>query len=243
MPASPLTVELAGHRRRIERPDGATTLTFGRGAELDVDSNPFLHRQVGRLVADDDLWWIECLGEWTPLTVTSDGCSAQLTHRSRVPITHHETVIRFGAGACNYELRVHLDEPPTPSTLPVGPPPDGITATFRALELPLNDEQRLMVLALAEGRLRTPERPTVLPSNVAAAQRLGWSTAKYNRKLDWLCHKLHQQGVAGMKAERRRANDRRRLLVEHMVGHGYVTAADLVLLDDHIRALDTGDPS
>lgn len=161
MTASDLTVEFAGHRRDF---DAATpSVVFGRGAEIDVDSNPFLHRQVGRLVTVGDLWWIECLGRETPLSISSDGATATLSYGKRAALTH---------------------------------------------------------------------AAAPLPSNAAAAERLGWSTAKYNRKLDWLCQKLHRLGVAGMRAQGRRANHRRRLLVDYVIRHGIVTEAQLSLLDD-----------
>jgi len=242
MSAPPLTVEFAGQHHHVERRDTPTSVTFGRGAELDIDCNPFLHRQVGRLVTDGELWWVECLGEWTPLWVASDGRMAQLTRDASVPLTNPETVIRFDAGNCNYELRVHIEGHPGRPDHPLEGPPPGSTATFRPIDLPLNDEQRLLILALAEARLRSPNGHTALPSNLEAANRLGWSTSKFNRKLDWLCQRLHRMGVAGMRGgDRRRANDRRRILVEHMISHHYVAAADLALLDEHDRRHNSGE--
>jgi hypothetical protein len=34
-----------------------------------------------------------------------------------------------------------------------------------------------------------------LPTSAAAAQRLGWSITRFNRKLDNVCDKLDRQGV------------------------------------------------
>ncbi len=230
MSASALTVEFAGSRRTVTaNGDG---LVFGRGADLDIDSNPFLHRSVGRLVRRDALWWVECLGEWTPLRVTSAGCTALVDYARSAPILHAESIIGFSAGACSYEIRLHLAEPPGPAVI-VAQRPTDTTATFRSLDLPLTAEQRLMVTVLAEDRLREPTRSRQLPSNRDGALRLGWSVAKFNRKLDWLCHRLDRIGVEGMRSPGRRANDRRIHLVNHLVGNGTITVADLAALDAH----------
>ncbi|MCC6227086.1 MAG: hypothetical protein IT195_11880 [Microthrixaceae bacterium] len=76
-----------------------------------------------------------------------------------------------------------------------------------------------------------------------AANRLGWSTSKFNRRLDWLCQRLHRMGVAGMRGgDRQRADERRRILVEHVVRHGHVTGPDLALLDDNDRRHSSDEP-
>jgi hypothetical protein len=211
------------------RPVPREGLVFGRGAELDIDSNPFLHRSVGRFVADDGHWWIENLGAWTTLRVASDGLAVQLPSGGRAALISTESVVTFGAGACNYELRAALDRVPEP----VAAPTDlgCSTATYEPIDVPLTVEQRLLVVALAEQRLRRPDGRHGLPSNRELARRLGWSDAKFNRKLDHLCHRLDRIGVAGMRLEGRRANDRRHHLVDHMLAGGLITAADLAMLD------------
>jgi hypothetical protein len=96
----------------------------------------------------------------------------------------------------------------------------------------LNDDQRLLVVALCEGRLTAPaDRWAALPSNRSAALRLGWSLSKFNRKLDHLCEKLDRVGVPGGHGDLGLlAADRRRVLVEHALEVGLVTPADLALL-------------
>lgn len=232
-----LTVTFVGHCVAID-PTNTAGMAFGRGAELDIDSNPFLHRRVGRFVAHGGMWWLENLGSWTTIRVIAGGSSAMLPGGSRVPLTASHSTVCFSAGSCNYELQVSL---PHSAALPAPPAPDGCaTATFEPMSLPLTDEQRMLVVALAEPRLRNPDDRYRLPSNRSLARRLGWSDAKFNRKLDHLCRRLDQLGVAGMRVAGRRANDRRLHLVDHMVTGGFVTADDLAALDGYPRHSDEG---
>ena len=75
----------------------------------------------------------------------------------------------------------------------------------------------------------------------AAAHRLGWSTAKFNRKLDYLCQRLERAGVAGLRGNGRRANDRRMRVVDHLISNGTVTERDLSLLDAYAACREKGD--
>jgi hypothetical protein len=97
----------------------------------------------------------------------------------------------------------------------------------------LNDDQRLLLAALCEPRLRDPaDRWAPVPSNRSVAARLGWTLAKFNRKLDHLCVKLARAGVAGVHGDLGQlATDRRRVLVEHALEVGLVGPQDLVLLE------------
>ena len=233
-----LEVTIAGEVIDVD-PSLREGLTFGRGAELDIDSNPFLHRRVGRFVHTDGVWWIENLNRWTPITVVAGGSSTSLTGHSRCALVHPSTRVRFEAGVCNYELRVALDSVPA---LPATPDVDiDLTATFRPSSLALTDEQRLLVTALAEARLRNPAERFRLPSNQSVAARLGWTTAKFNRKLDYLCQRLERAGVAGLRATGRRANDRRLRVVDHLIADGTVTERDLSLLDTYDACSKKGD--
>jgi hypothetical protein len=68
--------------------------------------------------------------------------------------------------------------------------------------VPLTPSQKVIIVALAEPVLRRDGTGmSELPSSAAAAQRLGWSLTRFNRKLDNVCDKLDRQGV---RAARRR---------------------------------------
>lgn len=228
---SPLTVSFPGtlHVLGPETPGAAAT--FGRGADLDIDAgNPFLHRRAGRFVYSDGLWWVENLSTWSPIRVVTGGTTTLLAGGDRIPLVHPETAVRFEAGPCNYEITAQLDTVPE---LPVDHRlDDERTATQPPARIPLNAEQRLLVAALAESRL-VNGGPDRLPTNRSVAERLGWSEAKLNRKLDYLCHRLHRLGVAGMHESGRRAVGRRGRLVDHLVATGQITNDDVVALRRH----------
>ena len=96
----------------------------------------------------------------------------------------------------------------------------------------LTPDQRRLVVALAEPRLRGDGRASVvLPSNAEAAERLGWAITRFNRKLDNVCQKLSRLGVRGLHGgPDRLASNRRSRLVEYAVATRLVTKDDLVLL-------------
>lgn len=223
-----ITVTFVDGVRRIDASD-PTGLVFGRGADLDVDSNPFMHRQVGRFVAINGVWWVENLSGWSPLWLTAAGTTTLVACNDKAALCAVDHVVSFEAGACRYELHVHQSNPPT--AVPVTAPPDDQTLTERRNQVHLTEEERLMVVALAEPRLRNPDTRAPMPTNDEVRRRLGWSTAKFNRKLDYLCVRLDRHGVDGVREPGRRARDRRRRMVEHLMGAGLITAADLDVLD------------
>lgn len=96
----------------------------------------------------------------------------------------------------------------------------------------LNQEQRLLLVALAESRLRSDGlRPSTLPASKEAAGRLGWTVTKFNRKLDHLCQVLTKSGVRGLHGgPGELASQRRARLVQHAIASGMVTAEHLSLL-------------
>ena len=76
------------------------------------------------------------------------------------------------------------------------------TATRSRSRAPMTfDAEQLQLLrALAAPRLAGPVTATDLPGNAHLAASLGWSRAKFSRKLDPLCLKLHRAGVSGMES-------------------------------------------
>lgn len=210
---------------------GPTSLVFGRGAELDVDSNPFLHRRVGRFVFSEGMWWVENLSDGTPIRIRSGNTSIILAGLDRVPLTRRHSVVCFHGGPCNYEIEVNLDR--VPDLPPSHTSATHDTATLRPGRIPLNDEQILLLAALAEPWLEDVHYEGRMPTNRSVAQRLGWTDTKFNRKLDYLCNSLDRQGVRGLRGDRTRALDRRQRLIEHMIHTRQLTSEHLVLLHEH----------
>ncbi len=226
---STLLVEFCGMTHGLV--DGAT-LDFGRSAQLEIDDNPYLHRVVGSFESRNGSWWLINRGRRMTLTIKD------LTSRSQVSLapgrelalTFPEAVVQFGAGRHRYELELTLNGLPD---LPVGAAnSDDDGATISHADLPLTVDQRRLIVALAEPNLRSSGADIELPSNRAAALRLGWTITRFNRKLDNVCQRLTRAGVSGLRGDvGSMATERRTRLVEHALESGLVTEADLDALD------------
>jgi hypothetical protein len=228
-----LTVEFADVSVEVDPVGG---LAFGRRAALELDTNRYLHRVVGRLVGREQLWWIQNLNGSTTMHLAASGrASMSIEPRQQLPITTRESHLSFRCGLVPYELRLMLAADPV--TVGGAIDPDRVvdgTQTMRYGIVPLTPSQHRLLVALAEPRLRAPAavRPS-LPSHRVVAERLGWSDAQVRRKLDNVCSKFEREGVPGLHAdEGSRKADRRQVLVDHVVGFGLVSPDDLGLLDD-----------
>jgi len=210
-------------------------LGFGRDAELAIDeANPYMHRRVGTFIHHDDEWWLRNDGRNTELTVLVDGGTRiVLAPKAAQLLTGGAGVVRFAAGNLNYELSYRLagaQAPPTPATAELGSGA-GPTVDFGALRL--NREQRQLLAVLCERRLLDPAAPAHdLPANTEIAHRLGWSLRKFDRKLDYLCRRLDEQGVRGLRGRPGdQATDRRLVLAAHVLRTGLIGPDDLTLLE------------
>ncbi len=210
------------------------SLTFGRSADLVIDENPYMHRVVGRFAFVDGSWRVENHSRRQSLEVrdlTGPSCAVAAPGRG-AGLVFGEFNCCFNAGPTPYEISGALEEYEWATDL-LGP--DGLngTATVDWGRVDLNDEQRLLLLAMCEPSLLNPSgtRTDVL-TNRQGAHRLGWSVTKFNRKLDHLCEKLQRAGVPGLHGDLSfSALDRRRRIVEHALRVGLVGADELALLD------------
>ena len=214
-------------------------LTFGRSGDLVIDENRYLHRVLGRFTFANGLWWLVNVGSSIPLTVsdTSGPSFARVSPGSSMALSFESSLVAFEAGNRNYELAVDVVDGGFDDALldsdSNDDPPEGWSdeVTTTASSLPMSAEQRLLLIALAEGRLRDPGSNVEMPTNRQIAHRLGWTITKYNRKLDGLCGKFAAAGVSGLRGSSDAlAKDRRLRLVEHALHAGTVSAADLALL-------------
>jgi hypothetical protein len=223
-----LRVDFCGELHSVEE---GGTFSIGREGDLEVDDNPYLHRQFLLLHQVAGMWIVSNVGSTLTATV-SDGAGlldAFLAPGASLPLSVQETVVSFTAGPTSYSLVIVNDDPPF-TQVPVMAAHDGDT-TIGATSL--TPDQRRMIVALAEPRLRGDGRAAVaLPSNSEAALRLGWTITRFNRKLDNVCQKLQRVGVRGLHGgPDRLASNRRVRLVEYAVSTRLVTRADLVLLN------------
>lgn len=225
-----LIVEFIDERFEVEPDD---SLTFGRNAAIVVDeANLYMHRIVGSFVYHERGWWLRNDGTTIDLGLAyTDGRTSRVPPGAAEPLVGSGGVVRFRSGPSNYELGYLLAEPVLPPPAPNVDRGEGITQPFGVLRL--NDDQRHLLAALAEPWLTVPvpESPS-LPANAEVALRLGWSLKKLERKLDYLCSRLAQLGVPGLRGTKGvEANDRRSRLVEHVLATSMVDARDLQALE------------
>lgn len=212
-------------------------LTFGRTGDIEIDeANRYMHRVVGTVFDRDGVWWLTNNSTHASLTlVGSTGRLTRLPPEAVGALNEMSGAIRFDAGPSTYELGWAL-----PGFEPVMPPTSGehagadVEATTQFGVVNLNEEQRQMLVVLAERTLRDSSVPaTDLPTNAAVAHRLGWTAKKLDRKLDYLCARLASEGVRGLRGEKGfEAVDRRSRLVDHVVGSGMIRSDDLTILDE-----------
>lgn len=223
-----LTVEFAGELYTVA--PGAV-FTVGREGDLAIDDNLFLHRNFLTIRHLDGLWLLSNVGSRLSATVTDSGGRVQawLAPGARLPLVFSSTSVIFSAGPTTYELTIHASVPTFRETQPEADD-DGLSTIG---DVPLTHSQRVMILALAEPVLRREGTGmSELPTSAQAAERLGWTLTRFNRKLDNVCDKLDRIGVPGLRGGARSyATNRRVRLVEHAIAARLVTRADLPLLD------------
>ncbi|HEX2896409.1 MAG TPA: hypothetical protein VHO29_20565 [Marmoricola sp.] len=220
-------IDYCGEITRLE-PHG--TVTIGREGDVEIDDNPYLHRRFLEVAHIDDLVWLSNVGSAISATLADEEGLVQswLSPGARVPLVFPTTIVWFTAGPTTYELEIILNDAPfVPAAVPEAR--DGSTTLGRVTFTP---DQRLLVLALAEPILRRGNRGAgSVPPSAAAAERLGWTITKFNRKLDNVCEKLTKLGVRGLVGQGRAASNRRARLVEYALAARLITTADLAWLD------------
>lgn len=229
-----LTIDFAGDAVEV---DGGVPFIVGRDGDLAITDNPYLHRRFLEFRREDRIWWLTNLGTQTTATVddAASGLHAWLAPGARMPIVNGATSIRFTAGPTSYELIVTLDDAPGEFEPTVSDDDDGTETLGR---LHLTDDQRLMLVVLAESALRHGMGGMAdIPSAAAGAQRVGWTQKKFEKKIDNVCDRLANAGVRGLKGDlANQAVSRRVRLVEYVVSTRLITSHDLALLDAHHTA-------
>jgi len=225
---SDLAVEFAGE---WFRPDPEAVFEIGREGDLALDDNPYLHRRFLQLTHASGLWWLVNVGARMSATVSdaAGGVQSWLSPGTSLPIVFPSTSIVFTAGPTTYELLARLS--PSPYAEIRSEEPEGGATTIGMI--PFTVSQRQLVVALCEAMLRRDGTGlSEIPSSAEAAARLGWTTTRFNRKLDNVCEKLDRVGVKGLRGgSGGLATNRRARLVEYAVASRLVTAEDLPLLD------------
>lgn len=228
MSAEPLVVEFLGEEYPVTNDQ---SFSFGRSADLSVDDNQRLHRRLGLFDHADGMWWVHNVGSALTIEVTDRNSPSKLTLApgATMALVFEEACLRFRAGATAYEIHVDVPFSPPQAEVAGDVTVDG-APTVTAAELVFTPDQLRCILALAEPRLLDPSADH-LPTNKAAAARLGWKLTKFNRKLDNVCTKVGAAGVAGLHGDiGTLATRRREHLVEFAVSSKVITSDDLTLL-------------
>jgi hypothetical protein len=217
-------------------PDAEHRFNIGREGDLILDEeNPFLHRQFLTIYLQSDLWWLENVGSQLSATV-ADGSGtfqAWLAPGARLPLVFPSTVIWFTAGPTTYEFDIHVSDVPF-DRMPITESADG-QVTLGPVSL--TAEQKLLLVALCEDLLsRRKVGAGAVPQSGQVAKRLTWPVTKFNRKLDAICEKFTEAGIAGLRGGvAGAASSRKARLIEYAMAARIVTVDDLVLLPDSRR--------
>lgn len=221
-----LVIDFAGEIHEISP---GHRFVIGRQGDLALDDNPYLHREFLEISHDDGWWWVSNVGGRLAANLTDQRAimRSTLAPGARLPIVFPVTLLTFTAGATTYELELSTDVSAYSEqarTLPGGETTVG--------DIPFTESQLLAILALAEPVLRRVGTGVAhLPTSVQAAERLGWTLTRFNRKLDNVCDKLDRAGISGLHGgPGLNAANRRARLVEYAVSSLLVTADDLPLL-------------
>ncbi len=235
---SKVTVVFCGEEYSVSPEAG---LTIGRTGDLEIDDNPYLHRTFLVVSFDNGFWWLSNTGSTLTATVADEQglFQAWLSPGARIPLAMKTLVVWFTAGPTTYDFEIHVASPVFRSV--ISDPPetgqhgadsvDGVGAATVG-RVSLTPDQRLLVVALCEPFLLRREAGTSqIPSSAAAAERLGWTLTRFNRKLDNVCQKLADAGTRGLHGGvGKLATGRKARLVEHALSTKLVTEDDLALL-------------
>lgn len=198
-------------------------LTFGREADLELDTNPFLHRIAGEFRRESGQWWLHNRGSKLHVTmIAADGTRATLPPGARQAITT-DGVARVTAGRVSYEVEYGLDDPACRSHDP--PQPSG-TMTV-GLELELTAREIDFLVAFARPMLLGLGTP--LPTYAEVATAWGVSPKTLDNALQSVKRKFRAAGLI--------RDPNLEALVMSAIQHSLVTRADLDFVD-----LDSGTP-
>ncbi|GAB3873607.1 hypothetical protein [Terrabacter terrigena] len=219
-----------------------TGLTIGRTGDVEVDDNPYLHRTFLVVSFDNGFWWLSNTGSTLTATVADEQglFQAWLNPGAKIPLAMRKLIVWFTAGPTTYDFEIHVASPAFKSVTadaltdgPTGASDDEVGAATVG-RVSLTPDQKLLIVALCEPFLRRREAGTSqIPSSAAAAERLGWTITRFNRKLDNVCQKLADAGTRGLHGGvGKLATNRKARLVEHALSTKLVTEDDLALVDD-----------
>jgi hypothetical protein len=217
--------------------DSGTEVTFGRAAMIAVGpTNTSLHRVFGHFVHRGDAWRLTNLGTKLSMKLTDEGngTTVELTPNGQYVLTAPATSITFTAGDHSYELLVFQSDTPDNRVSVPFAVDDFRTTVSNDRDVRLSPNQRLLLVALCERRLRNPLDTTIPPSGEVAL-RLGMSLKRFNKVLGEVCLRFALAGYPGVYDPGGLATSRRNAIVDAAVTNRLVRSADLMSLPAAVR--------
>lgn len=228
MTSGGLVVDFAGELHEV---DPARVFTIGRGGDLAIEDNPYLHRVFVEFRHRNGLWWVSNVGARIAAHLTDDRriLRTTLSPGASSPLVFARTFLTFVAATTSYEIELACSG----AVYEAAPHRIDSGGETTIGDVAFTESQLLAVLAIAEPLLRRVGTGAAeVPASSEAAHRLGWTQTRFNRKLDNICDKLTAAGVRGLRGEAGALAANRRLrLAEYAVSTLMVSPRDLPLLD------------
>lgn len=229
-----LTISYAATRRDHPTSD---RVVLGRGSDsdhqLDADNeDAHLSREAVIFEFDDPYWTILNAQSNGRLSIVLDGGSTTALEPGPVPfVIPHGCQGRVVVQTLRrYEVEFEVPPTPGPPLAPATPRGGDPDTSDIADGLGLTPAELQVLACLAEPRLLQGDAEASLPSHAEVSRRLDLSRKQLERHLDGISTKLapHVEGLLGDNS--RRANDRRRKVVDFALEVGAVSVGDLSLL-------------
>ena len=122
-----LVLDFSGEIHRIGTDDA---FVIGRGGDLDIDDNPYLHRRFLVLAHESGLWWDRQRGHSPVRDADRRRRTGAVPTRPgrRLPLVFQRVILTFSAGPTTYEIDLitageeHFSGSTASSSPPVRPP-------------------------------------------------------------------------------------------------------------------------
>ena len=116
-------VEFVGEEYAVQPSE---QFTFGRNGDLEIDANPYLHRQLGVFAYDTEHGWtLYNVGSSIAIDLSDSSSTSRMTVApgTSVALSFEESILTFSAGPHTYELGVEV--PQSREDFALGEPPSG----------------------------------------------------------------------------------------------------------------------
>jgi hypothetical protein len=191
-------------------------VSFGRDADIALDSNPFLHRRTGAFAHENGRWTVQNLGAKLYLTIIADdGTRVELPPGSMHVLPVGGGVVRVIAGRSTYELRYEVTSE-IDADAPTVVPPSETTKTVQ-FDPTLTPREIDFLVTFARPSLLGLNEP--MPTYAEAARLWGISPKTLDNTLQSIRRKFRTLGLV-----RDLALDG---LIQSAIRHSLITRADV----------------